>query len=521
MRAATIRISVFLAGAGLMALEILAFRVIGKNFGTALRETSVVISVFLLAMSIGYWAGGRVADRIPRLETFAAVLALAGLAVVPVPVLDVLVADGVYGSGLPLPMHSFLVSVILFTIPTILLASVSPIAIRLLARSTAETGSVAGTTSSISTAGSITGSLLAAFVLIDWFHGVGNSILAIGAVIIACSIGTLLAGSRSGVLAGVTASPARAGLAGLCVAAAVATMLAVIAARPPRLADYSNPDPRQVTIHVRETPYHSIRVREIDGRYRILSFGRFHQSEMDLQDPQGAGFEYTDFFHLPMVLRPDAERVLFLGLGGGTGPKQFLRDYPNTGITAVEIDPGVIDVAREYFALHEHPRLRIDVGDGRMWLKSSSASFDSVIIDAFTVNRYGLSLPWHLTTREFFRELDARTTPDATIVFNSPGPPDSAITLALMKTMRERFPYQLAFRAGIGNTAIFAAKQGSGMTADALAKRVAELRLSGEIGHPGLEGRVLQHVDVTPGGAEVPVLTDDHAPVDQLLRTGG
>ncbi|MFZ2489846.1 MAG: fused MFS/spermidine synthase, partial [Thermoanaerobaculia bacterium] len=185
-----IPISVFLAGAALMAMEILAFRIIGKNFGTALRETSIVISVFLLAMSIGYWGGGRVVDRRPFARTLALVLLLAGISILPVPLLDPIVSDGVYESGLPLPLHSFIVSIVLFSIPTVLLASVSPMATRLLAPSREKTGSTAGVVSALSTAGSVTGSLVGAFVLIEWFDGVANAMAAIAIVIVACALVT-------------------------------------------------------------------------------------------------------------------------------------------------------------------------------------------------------------------------------------------------------------------------------------------------------------------------------------------
>lgn len=509
---------VFLAGASLMALEILAFRVIGKNFGTALRETSIVISVFLLAMSVGYWAGGRLADRAPRVRTFAIVLVAAGIAILPIPSIDPLVSDLIYGSPLPLPLHAFLVTLFLFAIPTLLLASVSPIAIRLLARSTEETGSIAGTTSAISTAGSITGSLAAAFVLIDWFRGVGNSIFAIAAVVLGCSILALAASRRETAAEPSLGRPARAVAGGILLIALAGVVLALFAARAPRPDDYSSDELSLRTVALRETPYHSIVIREIDGKYRYLAFGRFRQSMMRVDDPYGPGFEYTDFFHIPMVLRPDSENVLFLGLGGATGPKQFLRDYPRVSITAVEIDPGVVEVAREHFAMPEDPRLRIAVADGRTWLKSSREEVDVVLIDAFTVNRYGSSLPWHLTTREFFEELEARTSPEAIVLFNSPGGPESPISRALAKTMSRSFPYMLIFRTVSGNnTVIVASREEIGTTGEALASRIREMRAAARVRHPRLEERALQMVDVTPRSGAIE-LTDDHAPVDQLVR---
>lgn len=513
-----IQISVFLAGASLMAMEILAFRVIGKNFGTALRETSIVISVFLLAMSLGYWSGGRLADRFPTLRTFALVLLLAGIAILPVPLLDPRISERVYESALPLPLHSFLVTIALFSIPTILLASVSPIAIRLLAPSREETGSTAGTISALSTTGSVTGSLLAAFALIEWFHGIANSMTGIAIVVLACAAAMGSLSTRSGrEFESARPSRGRTRLAfGFMVAAIIA--LGVLAYRPPAPRLLHDPDARQQAVHTRETPYHVIQVVDLDRRTRTLLFGRFPQSAMDLQDPYGPGFQYTDFFHIPMILDPDLDRVLFIGLGGGTGPKQFLRHYPDLEIAAVEIDPGVVDVAREYFELPEDPRLEIAIGDGRVWLRQEdAASFDAVIIDAFTTNRYGISLPWHFTTREFFREIEEKTTPGAVIVFNSPGPPDSPVSQALMRTMATTFPYQLVFAAN-NNTVIAASKQQIGSTPAALAERIRRLRADGRIHLQSLEERALQMVEMPPLSREALILTDDDAPVDELLR---
>ncbi len=515
--AVLIKISVFLAGASLMAMEILAFRVIGKNFGMALRETSIVISVFLLAMSLGYWGGGRLGDRYPFLRTFALVLVLAGLGVLPVPLLDPVVSERLYDSGLPLPLHSFLVTVALFSVPTILLASVSPMAIRLLAPSREQAGSTAGVVSALSTAGSVTGSLLAAFALIEWFHGVANSMAAIAIVLVACAAATGSVAIRPRRELESARWPSRGVGIAFGVTAAAAVVLAVLVYRPSAPAIAPDPDDRQRTIHTRETPYHAIRVTDLDGRYRTLSFGRFHQSGMDLRDPYGPGFHYTDFFHIPMILNPDAHRVLFIGLGGGTGPKQFLRHYADLEIVAVEIDPGVVEVAREYFGLPQDPRLTVEVGDGRAWLRAAGTSFDAVIIDAFTVNRYGISLPWHFTTREFFRELEAKTTAGAVIVFNSPGTPDAPISQALMRTMSISFPYQLVFSSH-SNTVIAASRREIGTSPAALAERIARLRAEGRIHLRGLEKRALQMVEQPPRTRATAILTDDDAPVDELLR---
>lgn len=176
--------AVFLGGALLMSLEVAAFRIIGKTFGSALRETTAVIAVFLAAMSIGYWLGGRAGDRWPRLITLIAALLMAALTSLCVPWLDAILSPRIASSDLQFATHAFLSTSLLFAIPTFLFASISPIVIRLAATSTGNAGSTAGSISAISTAGSIAGSLATAFFLIDWLGSISRTVIFVA--LIAC-----------------------------------------------------------------------------------------------------------------------------------------------------------------------------------------------------------------------------------------------------------------------------------------------------------------------------------------------
>lgn len=165
-----LRIAVFGSGAILMALEILAFRVIGKTFGTALRETTAVISVFLISMSTGYYLGGKFGDRWPQYRTLVLAMTGAGLSMLFIPMLDTYISERVFQSALPRGTHALITCFVLFTVPSLLMASVSPVAIRLTARVVEETGKVSGGIAALSTAGSILGTLLTGFYLIDTFR---------------------------------------------------------------------------------------------------------------------------------------------------------------------------------------------------------------------------------------------------------------------------------------------------------------------------------------------------------------
>ena len=135
---------------------------------------------------------------------------------------------------------------------------------------------------------------------------------------------------------------------------------------------------------------------------------------MALDDPFETDIEYVDYFHIALAVRPDAARTLVLGLGGGSIVKRMWRDYPAMHIDAVEIDAEVVDIAREYFALPEDPRIRIAVDDGRAFLSACEETYDIVIVDAFDDDR----MPRHLMTEEFMRDVRERLSPGGVVAYN-------------------------------------------------------------------------------------------------------
>lgn len=508
-------IATLLAGAILMSLEVLGFRIIGKTFGSALRETSVVISVCLTAMSLGYFAGGRAVDRHPRVRTLLVALVCAGAATALVPSLDDLVSDRVFASSIPLALHSAIVTIALFVVPIFFLATVSPIAIRLIATRVERSGTTAGSISAVSTFGSIVGSVSTGFFLIDLFESVHRTVYALALLtwVVAGLTAAAHLVSRSAIDRMWREQRFRfvSGLGLACmVGITVASFWFSRAGGDSRGAvDYGNE-----VLLVRDSSFHHIQVVD-HNRFRTLLFDRTYQSRMNLDDPSGEGFNYIHYFHVPMILNPSAKRVLFIGLGGGSAPKQYLDAYPDVVIDAVDIDPLVLEVAKTYFFVKEGPGLRLHVEDGRAFVKRSTETYDIIAIDAYTTNRYGATIPAHLATREFFRECAERLTENGMIVYNVAAPPAEEITRAISKTLFRVFPYQLAFSSG--NTVFVASTGDIRMSGAELSQRASSLRSEGRIRLDGLEERVAQGsspVNVTG----VPILTDDYAPVDQLMR---
>lgn len=496
------RVAVFAGGATLMAAEVAAFRVIGKSFGTALRETTAVIAVFLAAMSIGYWVGGRVGDRWPRVSTLVAVLLLSSASLLIVPWLDVLIVQGVATSSLAISLHAFAATALLFALPTFLLAAVSPIAIRLFAAGEANSGATAGSISAISTAGSILGSVATAFFLLDWLQSILRTILFLA--LVSAAVAFILAAASL---------PGRVAIRRYVFGGAVVVVVAVVAVsafmQSMKIeASLLRDGPGWKTLFRGDSPYHHVVVRERNGGYRTLSFGVGVQSSMTASDPSGPGQAYADAFPIGRLLRPQAKRVLTIGLGGGTSAKQFLATFDDVTVDAVEVDPLVISVAKQFFAVVPDQRLRIHTADGRTFLRKSSERWDLIFIDAYTTNRYGATIPPHLVTREFFEDAIAHLNEGGIVHFHCAFD-NTRLLPALQKTMAS------VFASTVSTGGEILGSRSPIVIGDAtLLTRASSLPVAR---FPHLAGYA-SALRPVPAAIDAPLLTDDYAPIDSLLR---
>lgn len=267
--------------------------------------------------------------------------------------------------------------------------------------------------------------------------------------------------------------------------------------------------------------YHHIVVAE-DRFARYLRFDRSFQSGMLLNAPFESPFLYAAYAHVGLIFAPEAKRVLVIGLGGASIPKRFWRDYPETAVEVAEIDPMVVDVAKRFFAVREDPRLRIFVQDGRLFLRRTERKYDIIIIDAF----FSESIPFHLTTREFYELARTRLAPGGVIVANVIGAlegPRSSLFRAMYKTYAEVFPglylFPVALRPyndvnDIRNIMLVASSE-RGLTRSEImekARRVASrVKFREFLKYAG------DYYDESIPTSDVPVLTDDYAPVDTLI----
>lgn len=494
---------VFLCGAILMGLEMLGSRVLAPSFGNSIFVWGSLIGVFLSALAVGYYVGGLLADARPLRPMLGVPIAGAGLLVLAIPHL----AGPVSGlAGLGPRLGPLLAATLLFFPPTVLLGMVTPFAIRLQGASVPQLGRAAGRLYAVSTVGSIAGTLGTAFFLVPAV-GVTDLLRYLGTALLLLGGGLAAAGARWQV---------KAALAGI---AALAVLLSPLRPVDVELA----PDGRLLRVLYRkDSLYHHIRVVE-GGGARYLRFDNSWQSGMSLADPAESVFPYPDYFHLAMVLRSNIRNVLFVGLGGGQAPKRFLRDYPWVQVDVVELDPEVVRVAREYFFLPDDPRLRVVVEDGRRYLEKTDRRYDLIVLDAY----YADAIPFHLTTREFFRLVKDRLREGGLVTANVIGALEgrrAALFHAVYRTVAEVFPERYVFPVywsvdpsprSMRNIILFAGNGPTLSPAD-IEARVEEAR------QMGVRQDVLRLTKelyaATLPLIDVPVLTDDRAPVEDLLR---
>lgn len=486
---------VFTSGGVLLALEIVASRVVAPFFGNSVYVWGSLIGVFLAALSLGYYLGGRIATHRPQPGPFLALVLAGGVATFPIPHVAGAVLGEVAGRDLGPRWGPLLGSTALFFVPGVLMATVSPYAVRLKARTVEGVGNVAGVLYALSTLGSIAGTLLAAFVLISWLP-VSSIIRWLGVTEMALAVLGFVWARR--------AVPA-------AVAAGTVAVITLLSAAVP--ADGPG------VVYARDTVYHRITVSD-EGVIRYLRLDRYWQSARDRAAPLHTVFSYTDYLHLPLALIPPPRRVLFVGMGGGTAPTRFFHDYPNLAIDVVEIDPVVAGTARRYFDLPRSPRLTVHVQDGRLWLRRAADRYDLIILDAYLID----TIPFHLATREFYAEAAARLTPGGAVAANVIGAlrgPQSRLFRAIDKTFASVFPAVYVFPVdGDAGEAlqniIIVGTAGPRLGARAVRAQAEAAVVSGRVTVAGFVQDAATLVDRPIDTADVPLLTDDFAPTDLL-----
>jgi spermidine synthase len=471
---------VFMAGVGSLATEIAASRLLAPYFGNSTIVWANVIGLVLASLSLGYWLGGRLADRRPDPRLLGAVVAAAAVlvAVTPFlarPFLD-LTVEGLDEVSTGAAIGSFFGVLILFAPPVTLLGMVAPFAIRLALVTVESAGAVAGRLYAVSTIGSLLGTFLSALIAIPLI-GTQRTLL-LSAALLAVAGATLL------------------GVRWLALGAALAALLAV----PPGVVKAT-----EGVIHEDESLYQFVQVTERDGARRLyLDEGVAVHSVWRPNDVLTGGV-WDTFLALPPLLGRPLERVAVLGNAGGTTARAMGVYYPKAEIDGVELDPAVTDVGRRYLGLDDNPRLDIHTADARPFLRRSDGGYDLIVVDAYRPPY----VPFYLATREFFQLVRDRLAPGGMVALNVATVPDDArLAEGIATTVAAEFPAVWTWQALRFNQIVV------GLTRE-LPRSAVERRLNAVQGDlaplTGLAAR-----DFTPARTSGDPWTDDHAPVEWI-----
>jgi spermidine synthase len=482
----------FLCSGAVLVLEIVGLRLIAPYVGVTIQTSTAVIGFALAAIAIGAWTGGATADRTDPRRLLAPLMVVGGALVVSV--LPLVRFAGALLTGADAG-GVLLLAFVAVVVPAALLSAVPPMVVKLQLSSLAETGAVVGRLSGIGTLGAIAATFATGFLLV--------AVLPSSVILVLTGATTAAVGVALGVLLRRrTRSAGRLPPALLVLVVGVMGLAAVA------------PTPCE-----EETAYHCARVvadpERPDGR--VLMLDTLRHSYVDLADPTHLEFQYVRAIAAVVDATAAPGRplsALHVGGGGLTLPRYLAEVRPGTGSLVLEVDPGVVAVDREQLALETSERLRVRVTDGRVGLADERpGSRDLVIGDAFG----GLSVPWQLTTREALELVDASLADDGVYAVNLIDHPPLDFVRAELATLRKVFPH-VALLARIpvlagedGGNAVAVASR-SPLPAEAIADAMADRELVWQVAG----GAVL---DAFIGDA--PVLTDDFAPVDQLLTPYG
>ena len=473
---------VFMAGAGTLATEIAASRLLAPFFGSSTVVWANIIGLILIYLSLGYWLGGKVADCWPRPRVLGRIIlvAAASIAVLPFisrPILE-LALRGLDSLSAGAVVGSFFATLALFAVPITLLGMVSPFAIRLSIRDIKTAGETAGRLYAISTVGSIVGTFVSAIIAIPL---IGTQRTMLGAAILLAFSAALLLGPRWQLLT-------------ILFAALLAIPVGAIKASEGLIYETESSQ-QYIQVTERASGARSLRLNEGVASHSVWR-----------EDTVFTGGVWDIFLVLPPLLTQPPKTMLVIGNSGGTVARAYGVLYPDIEIDGVEIDAKVTEVGERYLGLGDNPNLNVITADGRPHLRLTDKRYDIIIVDAYK-QPY---IPFYLATREFFELTRDRLTDNGLLALNVAAvPDDDRLSRTISSTVLAEYPQAWQWKPLRFNELLLAYNS-TDLTRDELASRAADV-------HPDASvlGELFARDVIASEPSERP-LTDDRAPVEWL-----
>jgi len=488
--------TVFIAGMSTLAVEFTTSRMLQTVFGTSNIVWANVIGLVLLFLTLGYFVGGRLADKWPSPHLFYSLVSLTGFCSVFFLLLTSVVlrsaASALAAVNVGAIISSLITVILALAVPVTLLGCISPFAIRLAVNDVSEAGRISGRIYAISTWGSLLGTYLPVLFVIP-LAGSRISALLFGSMLLLVGLfGLYQTRPKSGLV----------GLVGLLILLPVAFFWT-----------RGNIKAYQGQIFETESAYNYIQViRQDNCNYLLLNEGQaYHSFYCD-----GGAVPRISVWSI-MLAAPyfnpepvEVQSLAVIGLAAGTIPKQYTRVYGPITVDGIEIDPAIIQAGVDFFALTE-PNINLIAGDGRYQLNQLENQYDVITIDAYKVPY----IPWHLTTKEFFEEVKAHLAADGVVAVNvGRAPQDRRLVDALTATLLTVFPTVHAVDVpDTLNTILIATMQPT--DSENLAQNLVRLDPGGDpLLRTSLETAVANQVPISP--SEV-IFTDERAPVETII----
>ena len=389
----------FIASFCILVIEIVAGRILAPFVGVSLYTWTSIIGVVLAGISLGAFLGGKIADRFPEKKTLGWLLLFSGMATLSISPVTNIVAG--YSFPTTLMLRILIVTTLTFFIPSCILGMISPVVVKLVIRSVEKVGDIVGKIYAISTFGSILGTFAAGFFLISWM-GTRQILLLMGTILILTSLawGSMIRTRRTALVLVLAPSFLIWGTYDF-------------AYRPPLTAD---------TSYYKESDYYTIKVKDAvkqEGKTKLkaLVLDNLLHSYVNTIDPLHIEYKYEKIYAevLRWKFAKDAAfRSLTIGGGGYTFPRFMEAYYPNARLDVVEIDPEVTKVVYSRLGLPKDTKIRSFNTDGRWFVMNCKDKYDVIFIDAYN----DLSIPYHLTTREFAGLLKDLLNPGGIVMTN-------------------------------------------------------------------------------------------------------
>lgn len=491
--------SVFVTGACVLVIEIVAIRILSPYFGNTIFTTSSIISVILLALSVGYYVGGKIADRHPRLELFFGIIVFSGISSlfffaigdIIIPIID---------DFFSIITGPLLTSIILFLFPAFLLGMLSPYAIKLQVFRFPEQGmgTVSGSIFFWSTLGSITGSIASGFLLIPHF-GIRNIMIANSVILFSLGFFALFFLHKK---------------------KKFINMIVLLIIFSGLILYTTHSLAKEKIVYSKDGVYEKITI--LDGQFSGRPTRFFKQDHsisgamfLDSNDSRDLVFDYTKYYSIYTLFTKKLTNALVIGGGAYSIPKALLAGSETVQIDVSEIEPTLFSLSKEYFKVEDSSRLVIHEKDGRKFLRDTKKLYDLIFSDVY----YSFfSIPSHFTTIEFFKLAKSKLDKDGVFMANMIGDlsrRDPSFILSEMRTFQLVFPNSYFFATSdpgsITSQNIIFIGYNSNKQIDFASKEILynENKLIKNLPHKRIDPNRFAF-------SMYPVLTDNYSPTDYL-----